>query len=69
MNPLTTLYAPEPAHIAAGRERQFLARQPVLHGHAPGRLAWLEADAGTASDADVREWDARVAAAERELMR
>ena len=67
MNRLTILYAPEPAHIATARERQFLRRERS----ALRRLTLLEAltNWGTvASDAEVAAHDARVAAAEKELM-
>ena len=67
MNPLAILYRPEDERIHAGRERQFLRRERS----ALRRLTLLEAltNWGTvASDAEVAAHDARVAAAEKELM-
>jgi hypothetical protein len=53
--------ANEPWPILRARERQFLAAQPTLHGHAPDRLALLEQWTGegiVADDAEVAEFDA-----------
>lgn len=67
MNRLRILYHPEPECIQQARERQtWRAQRCNLR-----RLTWLEAQTAwgaVATDGEVAAWDARVAAAERELM-